>query len=82
MYNTKRRCAHKVLAAVAGCKRGGNADSSDDYSITDFAQSSFKMAIEKKLPLYMSTKNTILKGYDGQVRSRRVCFRHLGRKEC
>ncbi|KWU45255.1 Isocitrate/Isopropylmalate dehydrogenase-like protein [Rhodotorula sp. JG-1b] len=35
-------------------------------SITDFAQSSFKMAIEKKLPLYMSTKNTILKGYDGQ----------------
>ncbi|GAA5825146.1 hypothetical protein JCM5353_002239 [Sporobolomyces roseus] len=35
-------------------------------SITDFAQSSFKMAIEKKLPLYLSTKNTILKGYDGQ----------------
>ncbi|BGO96071.1 Isocitrate dehydrogenase [NADP], mitochondrial precursor (Oxalosuccinate decarboxylase) [Rhodotorula toruloides] len=35
-------------------------------SITDFAQSSFKLAIEKKLPLYMSTKNTILKGYDGQ----------------
>jgi len=35
-------------------------------SVTDFAHSSFKMAIEKKLPLYMSTKNTILKGYDGQ----------------
>ncbi|KPV73084.1 uncharacterized protein RHOBADRAFT_65471 [Rhodotorula graminis WP1] len=35
-------------------------------SITDFAQSSFKLAIEKKLPLYLSTKNTILKGYDGQ----------------
>ncbi|GAA5937944.1 NADP-dependent isocitrate dehydrogenase [Sporobolomyces koalae] len=35
-------------------------------SIVDFAQSSFKLAIEKKLPLYMSTKNTILKGYDGQ----------------
>ncbi|BGP52077.1 Isocitrate dehydrogenase [NADP], mitochondrial precursor (Oxalosuccinate decarboxylase) [Rhodotorula kratochvilovae] len=35
-------------------------------SIIDFAQSSFKLAIEKKLPLYLSTKNTILKGYDGQ----------------
>ncbi|GJN94168.1 hypothetical protein Rhopal_007242-T1 [Rhodotorula paludigena] len=35
-------------------------------SIVDFAQSSFKLAIEKKLPLYLSTKNTILKGYDGQ----------------
>ncbi|KAK4705016.1 isocitrate dehydrogenase, partial [Phenoliferia sp. Uapishka_3] len=35
-------------------------------SVRDFAHSSFKMAIEKKLPLYMSTKNTILKGYDGQ----------------
>ncbi|GAA5876215.1 hypothetical protein JCM3774_002328 [Rhodotorula dairenensis] len=35
-------------------------------SITDFAQSSFKLATEKKLPLYMSTKNTSLKGYDGR----------------
>ncbi|KAI5477552.1 hypothetical protein MNV49_006140 [Pseudohyphozyma bogoriensis] len=35
-------------------------------SVEDFAHSSFKCAIEKKLPLYMSTKNTILKGYDGQ----------------
>ena len=35
-------------------------------SVQDFAHSSFKMALEKKLPLYMSTKNTILKGYDGQ----------------
>lgn len=35
-------------------------------SVRDFAHASFKMAIEKKLPLYMSTKNTILKGYDGQ----------------
>ncbi len=32
------------------------------------------MAIENKLPLYMSTKNTILKGYDGQVRFASVFF--------
>ncbi|KAM0789884.1 hypothetical protein ACM66B_006728 [Microbotryomycetes sp. NB124-2] len=37
-----------------------------EQSIKDFAHSSFKMALEKKYPLYMSTKNTILKGYDGQ----------------
>ena len=32
-----------------------------DQSITDFAHSSMQMAIEKKWPLYMSTKNTIMK---------------------
>jgi isocitrate dehydrogenase len=34
-------------------------------SIKTFAKSCFEMAIEKKLPLYLSTKNTILKIYDG-----------------
>jgi len=34
-------------------------------SVQDFAHASFKMAISKKVPMYMSTKNTILKGYDG-----------------
>lgn len=37
-------------------------------SISGFAHASFKMAIEKKMPLYMSTKNTILKAYDGKFR--------------
>ena len=35
-------------------------------SIKDFAHASFQMALAKKVPMYMSTKNTILKGYDGQ----------------
>jgi len=35
-------------------------------SIRDFAHASFAMAIKHKMPMYMSTKNTILKGYDGQ----------------
>ena len=39
-----------------------------DESITGFAHSSFKMAIAKKMPLYMSTKNTILKKYDGRFK--------------
>ncbi len=34
-------------------------------SIIGFAKASFKMAISRKMPLYMSTKNTILKAYDG-----------------
>ncbi|PKI85509.1 isocitrate dehydrogenase (NADP(+)) [Malassezia vespertilionis] len=37
-------------------------------SITGFAHASFKMAIEKQMPLYLSTKNTILKAYDGKFK--------------
>ncbi|KAK4174413.1 putative isocitrate dehydrogenase [Triangularia setosa] len=39
-----------------------------DESITGFAHASFKLAIDKGLPLYMSTKNTILKKYDGRFK--------------
>ncbi|RZF35685.1 hypothetical protein LSTR_LSTR010006 [Laodelphax striatellus] len=39
-----------------------------DESIKAFAHSSFQMAINKKWPLYLSTKNTILKKYDGRFK--------------
>lgn len=39
-----------------------------DESIYGFARSSFRVALEKKWPLYMSTKNTILKAYDGRFK--------------
>ncbi|TDL15900.1 isocitrate dehydrogenase [Rickenella mellea] len=39
-----------------------------DESITGFAHSSFKMALSKKMPLFMSTKNTIMKKYDGRFK--------------
>jgi isocitrate dehydrogenase len=39
-----------------------------DESITGFAHSCFKMALSKKWPLYLSTKNTILKKYDGRFK--------------
>ena len=39
-----------------------------DESIEAFAESSFKMALSKGWPLYMSTKNTILKRYDGRFK--------------
>jgi len=39
-----------------------------DESIRDFAHSCFQYALMKKWPLYMSTKNTILKRYDGRFK--------------
>lgn len=39
-----------------------------DESIQGFAHASFKLALGKSLPLYMSTKNTILKKYDGRFK--------------
>ena len=39
-----------------------------DESIYGFARSCFNKAYEKKWPLYLSTKNTILKAYDGRFK--------------
>lgn len=39
-----------------------------DESIYGFARSSFQMALTKNYPLYLSTKNTILKAYDGRFK--------------
>jgi isocitrate dehydrogenase len=39
-----------------------------DSSIESFARSCFNYALQKKLPLYLSTKNTILKTYDGRFK--------------
>ena len=39
-----------------------------DESIIGFARSCFNMALNKKWPLYLSTKNTILKKYDGRFK--------------
>ncbi|KAI1173120.1 isocitrate dehydrogenase NADP-dependent [Nemania sp. FL0916] len=51
-------------------KNGGVAQTqyNTDESITGFAHASFKLALDKGLPLYMSTKNTILKKYDGRFK--------------
>ncbi|PWN26020.1 isocitrate dehydrogenase NADP-dependent [Jaminaea rosea] len=47
-------------------------------SISGFAHASFKMAIQKQMPLYMSTKNTILKAYDGKFKD---TFQEIFEKE-
>ncbi len=37
-----------------------------DNSIEDFARATFNYGLKRKFPVYLSTKNTILKQYDGQ----------------
>ncbi|TMM54587.1 NADP-dependent isocitrate dehydrogenase [Sulfitobacter sabulilitoris] len=37
-----------------------------DDSIRDFARASFNYGLKRNYPVYLSTKNTILKNYDGQ----------------
>ncbi len=39
-----------------------------DESIRDFARASMNYALNRKVPCYLSTKNTILKAYDGQFK--------------
>jgi isocitrate dehydrogenase len=39
-----------------------------DDSIRDFARASFRYALDRGYPVYMSTKNTILKTYDGRFK--------------
>ncbi len=39
-----------------------------DESIRDFARACMNYALERNWPLYMSTKNTILKAYDGRFK--------------
>src|SRR5450432_2211358 len=49
-----------------------------DESIIGFARSCFNMALSKKWPLYLSTKNTILKKYDGRFKD---IFEEIYKKE-
>lgn len=49
-----------------------------DESIRGFAYSCFNMALAKKWPLYLSSKNTILKKYDGRFKD---IFQEIFEKE-
>ncbi|WP_448952864.1 NADP-dependent isocitrate dehydrogenase [Labrys neptuniae] len=39
-----------------------------DESIREFARASFNFGLQRNFPVYMSTKNTILKAYDGRFK--------------
>jgi len=39
-----------------------------DSSIRDFARASLRYGLDRRLPVYLSTKNTIMKAYDGRFK--------------
>ncbi|KAG2207852.1 hypothetical protein INT46_005973, partial [Mucor plumbeus] len=49
-----------------------------DDSIEGFGHACFRLALERKMPLYLSTKNTILKAYDGRFKD---IFEEIYQKE-
>ena len=51
-----------------------------DESIEDFARASFNYGLKRGYPVYLSTKNTILKKYDGQFMA--IFQRDLRRRIC
>ncbi|OAI41570.1 isocitrate dehydrogenase [bacterium SCGC AG-212-C10] len=59
-----------VVREVAKFSGGGIAMGmyNFDDSIRDFARASMNFAVERGWPLYLSTKNTILKAYDGRFK--------------
>jgi len=69
--------AHEVFTFKDG---GGVAMAmyNTDESIRSFAHSSFQVALQKEWPLYMSTKNTIMKRYDGRFKD---IFEEIFKKE-
>lgn len=60
----------KIQHTVHQFKGAGIAQAqfNTDESIQDFAHSSFQYALSRAYPLYLSTKNTILKKYDGRFK--------------
>jgi len=59
-----------VVREVAQFTGGGIAMGMYNYddSIRDFARATMRYSLDRGLPLYMSTKNTILKAYDGRFK--------------
>jgi len=61
----------KIVMEVNDFKKGGGVGMgmfNTDSSIEGFAHSCFQIALQKQWPLYMTTKNTILKRYDGRFK--------------
>jgi len=60
--------AERSLLEVARFEGGGIAMGmyNFDDSIRDFARATMRYALDRGYPLYLSTKNTILKAYDGR----------------
>ena len=62
--------AEPIEMEVAHFPGGGIAMGMYNYddSIRDFARASLRYGLDRKYPVYLSTKNTILKAYDGRFK--------------
>ena len=60
----------RIERKVADFGQGGVAMAMYNYdpSIRDFARACFNVGLSRNLPVYLSTKNTILKAYDGRFK--------------
>jgi isocitrate dehydrogenase len=69
-YTPKGASSPTIDRVVCEMKTDGIAQAmyNNDESIVDFAHSSFKYSLNRQMPLYLSTKNTILKAYDGRFK--------------
>lgn len=69
-FTPKNANGEKITRKVYEYKDAGVALAmyNTDESIEGFAHSSFKMALSRNAPLFLSTKNTILKKYDGRFK--------------
>jgi len=69
-YTPEDGSAPMELEVAKFGKDGGVAMGMYNYndSIRDFASASLRYGLDRKYPVYMSTKNTILKAYDGQFK--------------
>eukprot|EP00002_Diphylleia_rotans_P020742 TRINITY_DN4028_c0_g1_i1.p1 TRINITY_DN4028_c0_g1~~TRINITY_DN4028_c0_g1_i1.p1 ORF type:complete len:439 (+),score=106.67 TRINITY_DN4028_c0_g1_i1:55-1371(+) len=70
VYTPKDASQPKKVLKVFEYPSGGvaTAQYNLDESIHDFAHSCFNYALDRQMPLYFSTKNTILKAYDGRFK--------------
>jgi len=69
-YQPADPAGSKVSLEVAQFAGGGIALGmyNFDDSIRDFARATMRYALDRAFPLYLSTKNTILKAYDGRFK--------------
>ncbi len=69
-YQPADAAAQMISMEVAQFEGGGVAMGmyNFDDSIRDFARATMRYAIDREYPLYLSTKNTILKAYDGRFK--------------
>src|SRR5450755_462954 len=69
-YLPEDPAAERVEVEVSHFPGGGVAMAmyNFDDSIADFARATMRYALDRGYPLYLSTKNTILKAYDGRFK--------------